>query len=99
MVKIPETGEEFIDDKLTDIELKLLTGMYIASTSMYFITNWSLTFLIFFILKISKVNRLRCHGIPQLSSMRSLAGTEETEFTLMCNHHREEGSSNANGEI
>ena len=39
VVKLPETGEEFIDDNLTDIELMLLTGTYNASTSMYFITN------------------------------------------------------------
>ena len=37
--KLPETGEEFIDDNLTDVELKLLTGTYNASTSMYFVTN------------------------------------------------------------
>jgi hypothetical protein len=39
VVKLPETGEEFIDDKLTDIELRLLSGTYSASTSMYFIMN------------------------------------------------------------
>ena len=39
VVKLPETGEEFIDDNLTEIELKLLTGTYNASTSMYFIIN------------------------------------------------------------
>jgi hypothetical protein len=36
VVKVPETGEEFIDDNLTDIELKLLTGTYNASTGMHF---------------------------------------------------------------
>ena len=38
VVNFPETGEEFIDDKLTEIELKLLTGMYKTSTSVYSIT-------------------------------------------------------------
>ena len=37
VVNLPETGEEFIDDKLTEIELKLLTGTYMTSTSVYFI--------------------------------------------------------------
>ena len=73
VVKLPETGEEFIDDKLTDIELKLLTGTYNTSTSMYFITNCWLISLTFFILKISQVSRLRYLGIPQLSSSSSLA--------------------------
>jgi hypothetical protein len=76
VVNIPETEEEFIDDKLTDMELKLLSGMYNALTSMYFITNCWLTFLTFFILKISKVNRLRCHGIPRSSSSRGLPGMQ-----------------------
>jgi hypothetical protein len=35
VVKLPETGEEFIDDKLTDIELKLLSGLYNTLTGMY----------------------------------------------------------------
>jgi hypothetical protein len=73
VVKLPETGEEFIDDNFTDIELKSLTGTYNASTSMYFITNCWLNFLTFFISKISQVNTLRCLGIPQSSSSRSLA--------------------------
>lgn len=72
VVKLPETGEEFIDDILTDIELKLLIGTYNALTSMYFITICWLTFLTFFILKISQVNRLRCLGIPQSSSSSTL---------------------------
>lgn len=38
VVDLPETGEEYIDDKLTDIELQSLTGTYNASTSKYFIT-------------------------------------------------------------
>jgi hypothetical protein len=73
VVKLPETEEEFIDDKLTDIELKFLTGTYDAPTSMYFITNYWLIFLTFFILKKSQVNTLRCLGIPQLSSSNTLA--------------------------
>jgi hypothetical protein len=76
VVNLPETGEEFIDDKLTEIELKLLTGMYKTSTSRCFITNNWLTSLTFFILKISKVNRLCCHGIPQSSNLSSLAGMQ-----------------------
>jgi hypothetical protein len=39
VVKSLETGEEFIDDKLTDIELKLICGQYIVETSMYFTTT------------------------------------------------------------
>ena len=39
VVKLPETGEELVDDKLKDIELKLLIGTYKASTSMYFSIN------------------------------------------------------------
>jgi hypothetical protein len=73
VVKLPENGEEFIDDNLTDIELKFLTGTYNASTSMYFISNCSLIFLTFIISKISQVNTLRCLGIPQSSSSSSLA--------------------------
>src|SRR5271168_5550442 len=37
IVRLPETGEEFVDDKLTDIELNLISGQYIVSTSMYVI--------------------------------------------------------------
>src|SRR5271168_1246968 len=37
VVRLPETGEEFVDDKLTDIELNLISGQYIVSTSMYVI--------------------------------------------------------------
>jgi hypothetical protein len=44
VVKVPETGEEFIDDNLRDIELKLLSGTYNTSTSMHFITNCWLIF-------------------------------------------------------
>ena len=44
VVKSPETGEEFIDDSLRDIELKLLSGTYNASTSMHFITICLLIF-------------------------------------------------------
>jgi hypothetical protein len=44
VVNVPETGEEFVDDNLRDIELKLLSGTYNASTSMHFITNRRLTF-------------------------------------------------------
>ena len=40
LVKLPETGEEFIDDKLTDIELKLLAGTYDTLTSMYLLISW-----------------------------------------------------------
>lgn len=40
VVKLPETQEEFIDDKLTDTELKLLAGTYNTSTSMYFIATF-----------------------------------------------------------
>jgi hypothetical protein len=39
VVKSSETGEEFIDDKLTDIELRLLCGQYTVQTSMYFTTG------------------------------------------------------------
>ena len=39
VVRLPETGEEFIDDILTDVELKFLAGTYNASTSTYSITN------------------------------------------------------------
>ena len=34
VVRLPETGEEFVDDKLTDIELNLISGQYIVSTGM-----------------------------------------------------------------
>jgi hypothetical protein len=37
VVRLPETGEEFVDDKLTDIELNLISGQYVVSTSMYVI--------------------------------------------------------------
>jgi len=77
VVKLPETGEEFIDDKLTDIELKLLSGMYTSQTSMYFIANCWFIFLTCFVSKLSQVNRLRCLGIPQSSSLSTLAGTQE----------------------
>ncbi|KAF8814312.1 hypothetical protein BYT27DRAFT_7219882 [Phlegmacium glaucopus] len=40
VVKLPETGEEFIDDKLTDTELKLLSGTYDASTSQHASLSW-----------------------------------------------------------
>ena len=36
VVKLAETGEEFIDDMLTDIELKLLSGIYKCLTGMHF---------------------------------------------------------------
>ena len=35
LVRLPETGEEFIHDKLTDIELNLISGLYIVSMHMY----------------------------------------------------------------
>jgi hypothetical protein len=39
IVKVPETGEEFIDDKLTDVELRFICGQYVTSTSMSFISG------------------------------------------------------------
>ena len=43
-IVLPETREEYIDDNLTDVELKFLSGTYHASTGMYFITNCWLNF-------------------------------------------------------
>jgi len=40
VVTLPETGEEYIDDNLTAIELKFLSGTYEASTSMLLISNF-----------------------------------------------------------
>ena len=39
VVRSLETGEEFINDKLTDIELRLICGQYTVWTSMYFTTG------------------------------------------------------------
>ena len=39
IVKVPETGEEFIDDKLTDVELRFICGQYVIPTHMYFISG------------------------------------------------------------
>ena len=39
IVKVPETGEEFIDDKLTDVELRFICGQYVIPTRMYFISG------------------------------------------------------------
>ena len=44
VVKLPENREEYINDNLTDVELKFLSGTYHASTGMYFITNCRLNF-------------------------------------------------------
>jgi hypothetical protein len=35
VVKIPETGEEFIDDQLTNMEMKILSGLYEMTTGKF----------------------------------------------------------------
>jgi hypothetical protein len=105
VVNIPETGEEFIDDKLTDVELKLLTGMYNATTSVYFITNCWLTFLIFFIyfedIQGQQATLSWYPPIIKYEESGRNAGRwtemEEAEFSLRHSLHMEEVSSNANG--
>ena len=57
VVRLPETGEEFVDDKLTDIELNLISGQYIVSTGMLLVR-----FLFYFannsFLRISRSNSI-----------------------------------------
>lgn len=50
VVKIPETSEEFIDDKLTDMELKCLSGLYHTLTGNFillFIRLYYINFIIY----------------------------------------------------
>jgi hypothetical protein len=104
VVKVPETGEEFVDDKLTDIELKLLTGTYKASTSMYFTTNCWLIFLTFLYFEDIPGQQASLSWYPpivtfELSGKNAGRWTEgnETEFSVRSSRHMEEESNNANG--
>jgi hypothetical protein len=104
VVKVPETGEEFVDDKLTDIELKLLTGTYKASTSMYFTTNCWLIFLNFLYFEDIPGQQASLSWYPpivtfELSGKNAGRWTEgnETEFSVRSSRHMEEESNNANG--
>ena len=46
IVRLPETGEEFVDNKLTDIELNLISGQYVVSTHMYVIGGFFLLIIL-----------------------------------------------------
>ncbi|KAF8805256.1 hypothetical protein BYT27DRAFT_7297597 [Phlegmacium glaucopus] len=82
VVKLLETGEEFIDDKLTDIELNLLCGMYSASTSQQASLSWYPPTIKF---EQSGRNPGRWTEV------------EETKFLVWHRRQMEEGSSNADG--
>ncbi|KAF8812973.1 hypothetical protein BYT27DRAFT_7251316 [Phlegmacium glaucopus] len=85
MVKLLETGEEFIDDKLTDIELNLLCGMYSTSTNIpgqQASLSWYPPTIKF---EQSGRNPGRWTEV------------EETKFLVQHRRQMEEGSSNADG--
>ncbi|KAF8808226.1 hypothetical protein BYT27DRAFT_7210975 [Phlegmacium glaucopus] len=82
VVKLLETGEEFIDDKLTDIELNLLCGMYSTSTSQQASLSWYPPTIKF---EQSGRNPGRWTEV------------EETKFLVWHRRQMEEGSSNADG--
>ncbi|KAF8809175.1 hypothetical protein BYT27DRAFT_7255051 [Phlegmacium glaucopus] len=85
VVKLPETGEEFIDDKLTDTELGLLSGMYNASTNIpgqHALLSWYPS-----IIKFENSGR----------NAGRWTEVEERDFSVRHSHHTGVGSNNASG--
>ncbi|KAF8808095.1 hypothetical protein BYT27DRAFT_7211688 [Phlegmacium glaucopus] len=85
VVKLPETGEEVINDKLTDTELKLLSGTYNTSTNIpgqHASLSWYPSIIKF---KNSGRNTGRWTEV------------EEREFSVRHSRHTGAGSNNASG--